>query len=99
MEKELLLNLHDKLDNIRSEFSEDLKNLNAVVAKQEVSILRNTMSLEEHMKRTDLSEKRLELFEQKALPALNAVKFIYTLGKILVPIGSIIAFYFEYIKK
>lgn len=79
--------LHEKIDGIDEKIC-SIKN----------TVLKNTISLEEHMKRTDLSEKRLEIFEEKVLPALNAYKFLEISVKILVPLLSVAGIIYEYFK-
>jgi len=88
--------LHEKVDSNFQMVTTQLNNIDK-------TLLVNTLSLQEHMKRTNLNEAKLELFELEVAPALNAYKFLAIFIKILIaiaaPIGAIIGFYFQYIKK
>lgn len=44
-----------------------------LLRKQSETLVRNTVTLEEHMRRTDANERRIELMEERFLKAMNWV--------------------------
>lgn len=83
-EIELLIDISEKVDIV----CEKVHSLDITVAKQEVN-------LQDHMRRTEINEERLELFENKIAPALDAYKFIATLFKIAVGVATIAGIYYK----
>lgn len=81
MEKQqldLLIGLDEKISTIDGK----VHSIDITVAKQEVNI-------REHMRRTEINETRLELFEERVAPALDAYKFMATLFKVLIGLATI----------
>jgi len=72
--EELLLKIYD----FQKETTDELSKIAIILAKQEAN-------LDEHMKRTEVSEKRLELVE-------NHVMFMNSIVKILASIGGVALF-------
>lgn len=85
LDRDHLLSLHEKVDNIK----EDITDMKITSAKQEINLL-------DHMKRTSIAEERLELFEQRVVPALDAFRFISYFIKAIVPIATLIGIYYKY---
>lgn len=83
-EKELLLDLGAKVDNL----IEKVHSIDITVAKQHVS-------LEDHMRRTEANEEKLSIFEEEIAPALDAYKFVATFFKILIPLATLVAIYYK----
>lgn len=83
--EEAFAKLNDRMDTIDSTLHEANKNL----------AVYNT-HLEHHIKRTEMVESRLELFEDEIKPALDAYKFIAILIKLLLPISAVIGLYLKY---
>lgn len=86
-ERELLLNLTDKVDDLR----EKVHDIDITIAKQEIN-------LKEHMRRTEAIEKEHEFFKKEVKPALNAYKFMSVCMKLIFPIITAIGIYFKYFK-
>lgn len=84
-EKDLLVSLHDKFDELKDEISE----IKVTMAKQEVN-------LQLHMKRSDTIEREHNFFKTEVRPALEAYKFVAFLFKIVVPVITVIGLYFKY---
>lgn len=78
-EKELLLKLHDKVDTIRDKISD----IEIVQVKHEAN-------LQEHMKRSDMAEERIEFIESEVKPLLQGLSFLKIIAKVATTIGSII---------
>lgn len=86
--QELIIAVHEKLDIM----NDKIHSLDVTSAKQEVN-------LQLHMKRTEIAEKKMEIFEEKVMPALEAYKFTATCVKLLIPVLTVIGIYYEYFKK
>lgn len=86
-EKELLLGLHEKVDGLVDK-----------VHSIDITVIKNTASLDEHMRRTTANEEKLDIFEEKIAPALDAYKFLAICLKISVPIFTILGVYYKYFK-
>ena len=84
-EKELLLDLGGKIDNL----VEKVHSIDITVAKQEIN-------LQDHMRRTAVNEEKLEIFENKIAPALDAYKFVFTVFKFIVPVITLLGIYYKY---
>lgn len=84
-DNELIIMLHDKVDEVKDR----IHSIDITVAQQQIN-------LSDHMKRTALAEERLDTFEERVLPALDAYKFILLFCKISVPIATLVALYFKY---
>lgn len=84
-EKELLLNLHEKVDDLRER-----------VHSIDIVLVKNTASLEEHMRRTKVVEEEHDFFEQEVKPALNAYKFVAFLFKFIAPVITGVGVYIKY---
>lgn len=87
-EKELLIEIVSKVDNL----TDKVHSIDITVAKQEIN-------LDEHMRRTVANENRLEIFEEKIAPALDSYKFIATCVKWSVPIFTIMGVWYKYFKE
>jgi hypothetical protein len=87
-DKEILLNISEKVDNLVEK-----------VDSIENSTIKNTLSLDEHMRRTNINEEKLEVFEEKIAPALEAYKFVATGVKWLIPIFTLLGICYEYFLK
>ena len=84
-DKEILLDIKEKVEKLNDE----MHDMNVILVKQEVN-------LKDHMERTSINEKKLELFEDKIAPALDAYKFIATLLKFIIPIATVVGVYLQY---
>ncbi len=78
-EKELLLRLHDKVDSIKNKITD----IEIVQVKHEAN-------LQEHLRRSELAETRMELIEDEVKPILQGLSFLKVLAKIGTTIGSIL---------
>ena len=78
-EKQLLLRLHDKVDQIQS----NIKDIEVVQIKHEAN-------LGEHMRRTDLAEERMELIEIEVKPILQGLSFLKVVAKFGATLVSIL---------
>ena len=86
-EKDLLLSLHDKVDTLRDK-----------VHSIDITLVKNTSSLQEHMRRTEIIEEEHDFFKQEVKPALNAYKFVAFLFRVLVPVITGAGVYIKYFK-
>lgn len=88
---DLYNNLDAKVDSIR----EDISEIKITSAKQEVN-------LKNHMRRTELNEESLRLFEKKVLPALQSYSFIATViktgSKVIIFVATLAGIWYEYKK-
>lgn len=88
---ELYNNLDNKIDGIR----EDISEIKVTSAKHE-------LTLQDHIRRTEINEERLSLFEEKALPALESyrfvAKFLKIASSIIIFTFTIFGIYHEYFK-
>jgi hypothetical protein len=66
-----------------SEIKEDLKQIKSDVSEIKVTLAVNTKSLETHMVRTEISERRLEKLESWTLGLLTAI-LIGVIGKLFI---------------
>ena len=82
--EDLLVQIVDKIDDLKD-----------VVHSIDVKVEKNTISLDEHMKRTSLAEERLDVFEERVLPALDAYKIMLFLMKCALPIITAIGVYYK----
>lgn len=71
-ERELLLNLHEKMDLVKDK----LNDIQIVQVKQQAS-------LDEHIKRTGLAEERIEFLEDDIKPLLQGASFLKTIAKLV----------------
>lgn len=78
-----------RLNESNEKIEETLTKSAAVQIKQEEN-------LKDHMKRTELNEQKLELFERKVAPALNAYKFVATFIKFATIGAGLIGAYYEF---
>lgn len=74
-------NQDQKIDKILEEITEI-----------KITMAKNTSSLEDHMRRTELNEQRLEKFEEKLVPVITHVEKITFAWKVIATIGTLIAF-------
>lgn len=107
MEKKDLNSLHIKLDHLLEKVNENKKETNEKIDKltekvdkldektdnHDKVLTRNTDSLEHHIKRTDLSEKRIETLEKDSIEAKTAFKTVAVIASLL---GGIIGFLIKY---
>ena len=84
-EKEILVDISDKVDELKDR----IHSIDVTVAKQEVN-------LQDHMRRTVINEEKLDMFEDKIAPALDAYKFIATFCKVLTGAAIIIGAWFKF---
>ncbi len=63
-----------------------IDNMSEKIHSMDKSLIIYNEHLSTHMRRTELAEKKLDLFEQEIKPALEGYKFVKTALKILVPI-------------
>ena len=85
----------DKMDNLER-LENKVDTISEKVHSIDNRVLKNTISLDEHMRRTELNEEKLSIFEDKIIPALDAYKFVALCFKIVVPITTIVAICFKY---
>lgn len=78
-EQEMLLKIDTKIDEIKEKLSDH----EIILAKQEANI-------QEHMRRTEVSEKRLEKFEQDVKPVLEGISVFKTIAKIASVVSAIV---------
>lgn len=94
-ELELLLDLSKQVDGVQK----DVTNVRTDVYNIDKTLMVQAVQLENHMKRTELNEERLEIFEEAIKPALDAYKFIETLlkatGVVVVFVGTVVAIWFQ----
>lgn len=77
-EKELLLKLHDKIDEIK----DGMKSIEIVQVKQ-------NSALEEHIRRTEIAENRLDVIESEVKPILEGLSFLKIIAKVGASIASL----------
>jgi predicted nucleic acid-binding Zn-ribbon protein len=77
-EQEMLLKIDTKIDEIK----EKLNDHEVILAKQEANI-------QEHMRRTEISEEKLEKFEKDVKPILEGVSIFKTFAKIVSVVSAI----------
>lgn len=73
MSEEKFKRLEDKIDNVITVNSKQ----DIILTKLELILERNTDSLEEHMKRTEKNEQRIELIENKLLTQAGVWSFLW----------------------
>ena len=78
-EQEMLLKIDTKIDEIKEKLSDH----EIILAKQEANI-------QEHMRRTEVSEKRLEKFEEEVKPILEGISVFKTVAKIASVVSAIV---------
>lgn len=78
-EQEMLLKIDTKIDEIKEKLSDH----EIILAKQEANI-------QEHMRRTEVSEKRLEKFEQDVKPVLEGISVFKTIAKIASVVSAVV---------
>lgn len=71
-EQELLLKIDTKIDEIKEKLND-----------HEVILTKQQNNIEEHMRRTDIAEERLENFEKEVKPILEGISGLKTLAKII----------------
>lgn len=84
-EKDLLINISEKVDDVQEK-----------IHSIDLTLLKNTIALEEHMRRTENIEKEHEFFKEEIKPALNAYKIMLFLTKAAVPIATGFGIYYKY---
>jgi 2C-methyl-D-erythritol 2,4-cyclodiphosphate synthase len=82
------------LKSIKAQLNKTEKRLNSI----DVTLIKQEINLDTHMKRTELNEQRLEIFEERIGPALDAYKFVATAFKILVGVAAIVGAYMKWAK-
>lgn len=85
LEKELILKLHDKIDEIKT----DLIDVKITLTLQE-------KNLEDHMRRTLATEGRQELIENEVRPILQGMGFFKTFAKLVVATAGIVYSIFKF---
>ena len=86
-EKEILLFISEKVEKL----DEKIHSIDKTLSK-------NTVLLDEHMRRTELAEDKLDTFEERIGPALDAYKFVATCFKLCVGIATIVGIYYKWVK-
>lgn len=71
-EQELLLKIDTKIDEIKEKLND-----------HEIILNKQQNNIEEHMRRTDIAEERLENFEKEVKPILEGISGLKTLAKII----------------
>lgn len=74
--------MSDKIDYKLGELSAKVDLQGAALSRMEATLDRNTASLTEHMKRTDLAEQNLAHLRETIQPIEDHVKFIRSLMKL-----------------
>ena len=90
--------MQDDDRKLLSEINVKIDKMSEKVHDIDKTLLKNTMSLDEHMRRTEVNEHKLDIFEDKIGPALDAYKFVATCFKISVGIAAIIGIYYKFRK-
>jgi hypothetical protein len=83
--EEFFVKLDNKIDRLEVSLSENNKTL----------AVYNT-HLENHIKRTEIAELRLNKFEDEVKPALDAYKFVAFFCKAIIPVCAIIGIYLRF---
>ena len=85
----LLLTMYDNVNTIK----DDVNTIKIIAAIQEVN-------LKEHIRRTEINEKKLEIFESRIEKPLDAFKFIAFFLKTIIPaivaISTLAGIYYKY---
>lgn len=79
--------MKDQLDRIESKMDKTIDTvteMSLTMAKMEVHVDQNTRDLEEHIKRTDIAEDRIERLEKKEQWLMGAVWVIGLLGSLII---------------
>lgn len=71
-EQELLLKIDTKIDEIKEKLND-----------HEVILIKQQANIEEHIRRTDVAEERLENFEREVKPILEGISGLKTVAKIV----------------
>lgn len=71
-EQELLLKIDTKIDEIKEKLND-----------HEIILTKQQNNIEEHMRRTDIAEERLENFEKEVKPILEGISGLKTLAKVI----------------
>lgn len=71
-EQELLLKIDTKIDEIKEKLND-----------HEIILNKQQNNIEEHMRRTDIAEERLENFEKEVKPILEGISGLKTLAKVI----------------
>jgi hypothetical protein len=71
-EQELLLKIDTKIDEIKEKLND-----------HEVILIKQQANIEEHIRRTDVAEERLENFEKEVKPILEGISGLKTVAKIV----------------
>jgi hypothetical protein len=85
--------IEDSLDKLDKKIDQNLVQLNSKLENIDKTLLRNTISLEEHMKRSDTLEKNFELFKGKVVPILDSFGAIKVLFAIVASLITLIHFF------
>ncbi len=87
LDQELLLKLHDKVDDIKSDIS-DIKTVQVVHEK----------NLAEHMRRSTAMEERQDLIENEVKPILQGLGFFKGFAKFIIAASGIIYSILKFLK-
>ncbi len=71
-EQELLLKIDAKIDEIKEKLND-----------HEIILIKQQANIEEHIRRTDVAEERLENFEKEVKPILEGISGLKTVAKIV----------------
>ena len=92
-EKTDLSNIYDKIIDIKNSVEKIDKKVDAVdkkVVKQEITLARNTDSLEFHIKRTNLAEQKIDEIEKDILTIKVSYKTVVVVASVIGAIVGII---------
>lgn len=77
--QELLLLLHTKLDEVKDDIHEI-----------KITQVKHEGNLQEHIRRSEIAEQRLDLIEGEVKPILQGMGFLKTIAKIVTTISSLL---------
>lgn len=92
LDKELLLRIQSNIEYIKEQVHKlELNNVKKLSEMNEV-LIKQESNIQEHIRRTEINEKKLDIFELEIKPileSLNAVKILFMILSSLVAIVSL----------
>lgn len=70
--KQIVIMIHEDVKDLKA----DNKDIRATLASVDKTLAINTASLEEHHRRTTISEARLDFVEKNVMFGMNVIKFV-----------------------
>lgn len=89
-DKDLLMSMLSKLENSVETIHKDVSVIKGNMAKIDSTLVKQEAHLEEHIRRTEASEARLDVIEKSLVPLQHHVVMFSGAGKLLTIVATLI---------